>query len=224
MRILIDLQGCQSEGNGTRGIGRYTKELIKNIMQLKGNNEVVLFANARLKSMAHTLNTKTNQAKKNIYYCEWIANGEISYNIEENTSARRIAKLLRQYAIDRINPDVVLIPSVFEGFAENAVVEISDGTSTIPTAVVLYDLIPLLNPDIYLTALPRYKEFYMGGIDIIRKADIILTISNYAKEEALENLDIHQDKIVSISTGLNKVAFNTEPRINPSRNNEYNTS
>ena len=221
MRILIDLQGCQSEGNGTRGIGRYTKELIKNIMQLKGNNEVVLFANARLKSMAHTLNTNTNQAKKNIYYCEWIANGEISYNIEENTSARKIAKLLRQYAIDRINPDVVLIPSVFEGFAENAVVEISDGTSTIPTAVVLYDLIPLLNPDIYLTALPRYKEFYMGGIDIIRKADIILTISNYAKEEALENLDIHQDKIVSISTGINKVAFNTEPIINPSRNKEW---
>ena len=81
MRILIDLQGCQSEGNGTRGIGRYTKELIKNIMQLKGNNEIVLLANARLKSMAHTLNTNTNQAKKNIYYCEWIANGEISYNI-----------------------------------------------------------------------------------------------------------------------------------------------
>jgi len=221
MRILIDLQGCQSEGNGTRGIGRYTKELIKNIMQLKGNNEVVLLANARLKSMAHTLNTNTNQAKKNIYYCEWIANDEISYNFEQNTSARKIAKLLRQYAIDRINPDLVLIPSVFEGFAENAVVEISDGTSNIPTAVVLYDLIPLLNPDIYLTALPRYKEFYMGGVELIRKADIVLTISNYAKEEALKNLNIDRNRIVSISTGINTIQFNTKPIENPSRNKEW---
>lgn len=221
MRILIDLQGCQSEGNGTRGIGRYTKELIKNIMQLSKNDEVVLLANGKLGNMAHIINPNTNQTEKSIYYCEWIGSDNLTFNLEKNEKAREVAKLLRQYAIDRINPDLVLIPSVFEGFAENAVVEISGGTSNTPTAVILYDLIPLLNPDIYLTALPRYKEFYMGGLDIIQKANIILTISNYAKEEALKYLDIDQDKIISISTGINKVQFNKKPVENPSRNTEW---
>ena len=221
MRILIDLQGCQSEGNGTRGIGRYTRELIKNMMQISKNDEVVLLANGKLKNMAHIINSNNNQTERNIYYCEWIGSNNLSYNLEKNDGAREVAKLLRQYAINRINPDLVLIPSVFEGFAENAVVEISDSDSNIPTAVVLYDLIPLLNPDIYLTALPRYKEFYMGGINIIQKANIIFAISNYAKEEALKNLDIHQNNIVSISTGINKVQFNTEPIENPSKNKEW---
>ena len=221
MRILIDLQGCQSEGNGTRGIGRYTKELIRNILQLRENEEIVLLANSRLKNMAHIMYTNSDQSGKNIYYCEWIGNRDISYNLEENKNARQIAKLLRQYAIDRINPDVVLIPSVFEGFAENAVVEISDDASNIPTAVVLYDLIPLLNPKIYLTALPRYKEFYMSGVELIKKAKIILTISSYTKGEALNNLEINPSKVISISTGIDKDNFNQHAQATPTINGNW---
>lgn len=221
MRILIDLQGCQSEGNKTRGIGRYTRELIKNILALRESEEIVLLANGRLNNIAHIMYANTDQNIKNIYYCEWIGSSDISYNLEKNKSAREIAKLLRQYAIDRINPDVVLIPSVFEGFAENAVVEITGEASIIPTAVILYDLIPLLNPEIYLTAIPRYEKFYMNGIKTIEKAQIILTISNYSKEEAINNLEINQTKVVSISTGIDKDKFNQHPQVIPNNNKRW---
>ena len=32
MRILIDIQGCQSDGSRFRGIGRYSRSLIKSLI------------------------------------------------------------------------------------------------------------------------------------------------------------------------------------------------
>ena len=46
MRIAIDLQGVQSEGSRSRGIGRYSLEVIKNIIKEHPEDEIILVANS----------------------------------------------------------------------------------------------------------------------------------------------------------------------------------
>ena len=46
MRIAIDIQGIQSIGSRKRGIGRYSRELITNMINEYSDNEYILVANA----------------------------------------------------------------------------------------------------------------------------------------------------------------------------------
>ena len=48
MRIAIDLQGIQSDGSRNRGIGRYSFELVRNIIKNGPDNHYVLVGNAAL--------------------------------------------------------------------------------------------------------------------------------------------------------------------------------
>ena len=52
MRIIIDLQGCQSDGHRVRGIGRYSLSLIKKLIRISNENEFILFANACLPNIS----------------------------------------------------------------------------------------------------------------------------------------------------------------------------
>ena len=45
MRILIDIQGCQSDGSRFRGIGRYSRCLVKSLITNYPQHEYILFAN-----------------------------------------------------------------------------------------------------------------------------------------------------------------------------------
>ena len=48
MKIGIDIQGCQSDGSRFRGIGRYTRCLVKSLITNYPQNEYILFANKLL--------------------------------------------------------------------------------------------------------------------------------------------------------------------------------
>ena len=66
MRIAIDLQGLQSEGSRIRGIGRYSFEIIKNIIEFGKDNEFILFSNGALKDLRHEF--KEQLKRKNVLY------------------------------------------------------------------------------------------------------------------------------------------------------------
>ena len=48
MRIAVDLHGIQSEGSRTRGIGRYSIEIIRNIIIGFPDHDIILIANGVL--------------------------------------------------------------------------------------------------------------------------------------------------------------------------------
>ncbi|WP_204312526.1 hypothetical protein, partial [Escherichia coli] len=72
----------------------------------------------------------------------WHAAGPVPPLTPENTWRRRTAELLRNAFLESLQPDILHITSLFEGYGDDAVHSIC-GTS-IPTAVTFYDLIPLL--------------------------------------------------------------------------------
>ena len=77
MRIAIDLQGFQSEGSRKRGIGRYSYEIISNILQNHHSNEYILVANSVLKDVRNEFRSQLNIAH-NISYVSWSSPTPIS--------------------------------------------------------------------------------------------------------------------------------------------------
>ena len=64
-----------------------------------------------------------------------------------NKANRETAEILREAFLEMLRPDIVLITSLFEGFGDSAVTSIGLLNPALPHAVILYDLIPLINPD-----------------------------------------------------------------------------
>src|SRR5262249_4355990 len=112
---------------------------------------------------------------------------------------RDAAELLRESFLAHLAPDMVLVTSLFEGFGDDAVTSVGRLFSDIPTAVILYDLIPLVHKDPYLID-PAVEAWYMSKIDHLLRSNLLLTISEATRQEALCRLGANETFACNIST------------------------
>lgn len=110
MRIAIDLSGVQSLGSRKRGIGRYSYEIISNILDNFPENEYVLIGNACLLDISSDF--RKYLSRSNINYINWYSLAPLDY-ISKNDNALNIARYLRSYTFNRVFPDVILLTSFF---------------------------------------------------------------------------------------------------------------
>lgn len=195
-RLVFDMQACQSAESGKRGIGRYSNDLIENCIALKGDQDVYLYSNPQL---PHALNRHGVSAKHVLEYPDFqnwreladVGAGERSAVMSEVTSAL--------YA--RLNADVVHISNVFE----------SDPAIVLPSpharppgqvySATLYDLIPLVFSDHYFQN-AAFRDWYRDRVNYLRSFDLLLSISESTRQDAIERLGIPGDRIVTINGGI----------------------
>jgi glycosyltransferase involved in cell wall biosynthesis len=113
------------------------------------------------------------------------------------------AELLREQFLADLQPDIVHLSTLFEGFGADIVGSIGRLDPKLSTAVTLYDLIPMLNADTYL-AESAMKRFYLRRLQALKRADLLLAISESSRREAIEALDISPDRITTIGAGLSE--------------------
>ena len=207
MRIAVDLHGIQSEGSRSRGIGRYSLEIIKNIICDFPNHEIILIANASLSDLKQELNSYLNY--KNVTYIKWFAPCPFHY-VSGNTAKRKIAKYLKSFTYGCVKADIILITSFFEGYADNCLVEFDRDFIKIPIVSIFYDLIPLINHDLYLKDNPDFKKFYFSKLTQINKLDGLLAISDSSAKEANKYLTLQSNKVFNISSACNENIFNKD--------------
>ena len=198
MRILIDLQGCQS-GSRFGGIGRYSMSLAKAMLRLHSRHEFCLLLNSRLPNenliRAEFADLMPQQ---NILTFEVPAFIAAENNLPAHT---RMAELIREKRIAEIDPDVVHVASLFEGAGEDVVTSVGMLFPASRTAVTLYDLIPYLEQETYLTN-QMLSDHYLNKFENLKRAGMILSISHFSRMEALENTDIPANHIVNISSAV----------------------
>ncbi|ATX62804.1 glycosyltransferase [Yersinia hibernica] len=196
MRIIIDMQGLQAS-NANRGIGRYILGLVSELVKTRGDNEVYLVLNNSLPEHMKFIKNHFSQLMplKNIYVWESLR-PSIDLSIE---SYKKIVEELREAYILSLSPDVLLITSLFEGLNDSAVTSISNFTHKIPTAVILYDLIPLIHKDIYLKD-ELVNHWYSDKIISLKNSDLLLAISDSSKKEAVDYLGFREGQVLNIST------------------------
>lgn len=197
MRIVIDMQGAQSASR-LRGIGRYSLALAQAMARNAGGHEIWLVLNGAFGALE-----QLQRAFDGLVPRERMRVFDVALPVAEldgaNGARSRGAELLREYFIAQLRPDAVLVTSLFEGYVDDAVTSIGRFSGAAHTAVVLYDLIPLLNPAGYL-ATPAQQQYYQRKIESLRRAGLLLAISEHARAEALRALALDPARVVAIST------------------------
>jgi glycosyltransferase involved in cell wall biosynthesis len=204
MRIVIDMQGAQTESS-FRGIGRYTLSLVKAILENKSNKqEIYLVLNGNfpesINSIRSTFKELLPQENIRIWY------SIPSEGTQEEGSQWRIslAKIMREYFIESLSPDIFLLTSLFEGYGDVAHTSINSYIKGSPTAVIFYDLIPLIYSKEYLDPNPIYAKFYNEKVEFLKHADILLAISNATAADGSRLLGVNPEKIKNISAGYDE--------------------
>ena len=106
-----------------------------------------------------------------------------------NDARRKAAEAMLEPFFYSLQPDVIFIPSLFEEFDGEAVTSVHSLYNGISTAVVVYDLIPLIHRQIYLSSNPARERWYFGKLEHLKRADLLLSISESSGREAKEHLN-----------------------------------
>jgi len=204
MRIVIDMQGAQTESR-FRGIGRYSLSLAQGIARNRGEHEVFLVLNGMLSESIENIRAAFIGLLPQSHIRVWYAEGPVSDRDPANTARRQVAELIRQACIDDLQPDVVHVTSAVEGYIDDAAI----GSPTLDTGAVvsstLYDLIPLVSTKQYLDPNPGYKRHYLEKVEAFKQYDLLLSISEFARDEALSLLPLNESDIVNVSTAADDV-------------------
>lgn len=206
MRIVLDLQGAQTESR-YRGIGRYTLAFAQAIARNRGQHDVIIVLNGLFPETIPSL-TKAFQGllpAQNIVV--WHAPGPVRAKSSANQVNLEIAHLMREAFLASLNPDIIHICSLFEGYVDDAVASVGLFDQKTPVSISFYDLIPLLNPEQYLAPNASFKKHYLSQVEVLKKADLLLSISEFAKSELLASLPIEPSKVVNVSTATEPIFF-----------------
>ena len=201
MRIVIDMQGAQSASRG-RGIGRYSMSLVDAVVRHRGEHDVILALNGLFDDTIAPIRRHFAGMlpKQNIRV--WHAAGPVrECDAQTQTTMRReAAELVREAFLASLRPDVIHVTSLIEGYMDDSVTCIGRFDQHTPVSVSFYDLIPLVYRDHYLTPDPLYNRYYLKKLEHMRRADLLLAISESSRGEAIELLNYPETQVVNVST------------------------
>src|SRR3989344_385798 len=186
MRIGIDITFLLDQ-YANRGIGTYGKELVRNLLENK-DHTWVLFGFADKKVNFRELNLK-NPAN-----VEFISLGNIR---SSNPLNILFFKLFYSKKISKAKLDLYFAPHIERGLP----------IGIVKTAVTLHDVIPLITGSYSQKGglINFFKGlFYKYNINKSKKADLILTDSDFSVREILNNADFDSNKIVRIYPGISE--------------------
>ena len=199
MRIVIDMQGAQTTGSRFRGIGRYAIAFAQALVRLSGTHDVILALNGAFPETLSPIREAFASILSRENIRVWDSPTPVNLLDDANASRAHMAELIREAFLAALRPDVIVVTSLFEGSGDDAVTSIGL-LHNIPTVVVLYDLIPLINRETYLASNSQVESWYERKLTHLRRADILLAISASSAREAVDYLGFPSEHVVSIGT------------------------
>jgi glycosyltransferase involved in cell wall biosynthesis len=203
MRIVLDLQACQGSSMH-RGIGRYSMALAQAMLRQGPGHDYRIVLNghfpdsvAQLRRMLDGLLPQSHISTYELPVPLWEQERGNSWRL-------RAAEQLREYHLASLRPDVVHMSSLFEGLGENACGSVLHSRGEFDTAITLYDLIPLIRKQTYLTD-PGVASWYYRKLQSLKNAELLLAISGHSKREAMDALQLPEQRIVNISSAVDDI-------------------
>lgn len=203
MRIVIDLQTCQSSSR-FRGIGRNSLALATEMIPLleAQGHEVTIFLHSGFPDETVAVRQALAGVGKQIKFAEFCVPTPCTAGNPENTWRQHAAELLREYALVSLEPDYVHMSQLMaDGWGDDSIASIGELGVHIPTALTQHDLIPLVLQDIYLPP-GDYRDYYLHKLAGLKRADLLLAVSNYSREEVIEQMGVNPDTVISISSAV----------------------
>jgi glycosyltransferase involved in cell wall biosynthesis/ADP-heptose:LPS heptosyltransferase len=197
MRLVIDLQGAQT-GSRFRGIGRYSLSLAKAIARIGTGHEILIVLSSLFPETIEPIRAEFADLLPRDNIRIWCAVGPTREDDSANKLRRDVAERVREAFLASLQPDVVLVTSLFEGLMDDGISSIGVLDHVTPTAVVLYDLIPLVSPDVHFRTSPIHRIWYSGKVTSLKRSNLLLSISESSRQEALRTGYFQEKSVVTI--------------------------
>jgi len=198
MRIVVDLQACQNSSR-LQGIGRYAMAMTRALLKVGAQHEIWIALNGRFPATI----TPIRRELAGLIAQDRIVVFHLPSGIAsaDPTSAwrSRAAEALREHFLASLNPDMVFVPSLFEGYWDEFVASI--GRQPIATAVTVHDLIPLIWPDSHVferTERAHYNRMLLS----MKRADLWLAVSEYSRSEVFELVNLPEYRVINTSEAI----------------------
>jgi glycosyltransferase involved in cell wall biosynthesis len=180
-RIAIDLQPIQGYSSRGRGIGRYILEQVKAIV-------------AAYPDRVHSLLVNPHRGLSSEIEA-FLGTGLVRAHTPEPPIA------------DGSPPDAYYVTSPFEfDLTLDEIWPMWARDRSIETVVTLYDLIPMLFPDQYLSD-SIWTSLHWARREFVRQADLIVSISEATAVDGIRLLDLPEQRVVNIGTGVSDHFF-----------------
>lgn len=196
MRLLVDLQGMQNNSRD-RGIGRYVSALSRGILRNAGNHDVRFVLSDLFPERIDEIIASFDGLARPGQFHVFSGVGPTAALHDPNHWRSAASRRIYEKFVSDLAPDALLIGSLFEGGADNTVVSVGPAGRSYLVATILYDLIPLLNPDEHIGSAGACR-WYFDKVDQARRADLLLGISASASREGIEHLPSDARHVVEI--------------------------
>ncbi len=204
MRLVIDLQGAQT-GSRWRGIGRYTHDLVKKIATIADKNDIFIVLNDAFPETVMPIRRAFEMLLPRDNIRVWSALSSIVGDDLIAVQRRKHTEAIYECFLTSLNPDIILITSLFEGREDGFATTVKATEFNIPTAVICYDFIPLHDPERHLKPDPSWHKLYMERFERLGHADLLIAISDHSAHDAQMLLPDGEREIVNISAACSDV-------------------
>lgn len=203
MKILVDLQGAQTDTR-FHGIGRYSVDFSLALAEIaSSDHEIWLLINTAYPDSARELRAMFAPWVPLERVLNFVPPVPLEADVYDDRPMRTAAELIWAHLIRSVEPDCVVVTSLIYSLGSDVVTCMSDRDAAPDvesrTAMIVYDLIPWLRPEMYLTD-PITRRFYMDKLAGMQVAGLLLAISDSSRQEALEHLGADPDRVVAISS------------------------
>jgi glycosyltransferase involved in cell wall biosynthesis len=199
MRIVFDPQGALG-GSKYRGIGRYTRSFLREFARIAQHHEIIIVLNTMLPEAFDELRIDLEGLVPFENFVTWSAEAPIGGMHEDNWQRRALAREIWEEKISSLEPDLLIVSSLFEGAEDDAVSSIPVGRDYL-VATICYDLIPLIYRQHYLLH-PGMEAYYRRQIEQLRSSDFLLAISQSAADEAVQLLRYPLERVINIGAAV----------------------
>jgi glycosyltransferase involved in cell wall biosynthesis len=211
VKIAIDLQACQTPESSRRGIGRYSLALARAIVRNRGTHSVQFLLNGAFVDEGSRLQRELEGAQEALVETYRLV-GYDAASSERRNKLRRLNDEILNWRYACTGADALHISSVFEGWLAGDA-HVSGKIDQVPGAIrsaTLFDLIPMLFEDAYLTA-PARRD-YFERLAVFHRLDLVFAISSSARHDAIRRLNIPSERIVNIGAAAS-AAFHRLPNL-----------
>jgi glycosyltransferase involved in cell wall biosynthesis len=202
MRIVIDLQPCQN-GSRHRGIGRHSMSFVQAMVRSGRNHEYIVALNRSFPDTIDEIRRSFEGVLPPSAFVTYSVPPMATAADPLNAWRNRAAELVRAHFFESLSPDLVFVPSLFEGFWDDTVVSVEKDAPYL-TAVTLYDLIPLEDMARYLGGSDD-RAAYFRRLNDARHADLLLAISRHVADDAIARIGIPEENVIVAYCGVDEL-------------------
>lgn len=190
MRIVIDMQGAQGS-NRQRGIGRYTFSLAQAIIRNRGDNEVFLALNGLIADTIEPIRAEFDGLLPQANIQVWHAPGPVRECDPGNEWRREVAERIREAFLVSLRPDVVFIPSFFEGYQNDGVTSVGLFAPSLISVIAL-DAIDAAQTNV---ATQGECTYALRKLENLKRADLLLAMQPLSVDEVCKCFEVSKERV-----------------------------